>query len=83
MFVPAFLWALTVAQPRLPPVEVTTNVKIVESIDKTFNGHPTFDGRLLAHTDGFWYVFDVNGGTLRRLISIPDASVYRMRTPPA
>jgi hypothetical protein len=82
MFVPAFLWALTGAQPRLPSVEVTTQGKIAGSVvDKKFNGHPTFEGRLLTHTDSFWYIFDSNGGKIGKLMSIPDDRVYRIRTP--
>jgi hypothetical protein len=82
MFIPAFLWALTIAQPRLPSVEVTTRGKIAESVDKRFNDHPTFEGRLLTHTEGFWYVFDTHDGKIGKLITAPDERVYRIRTLP-
>jgi hypothetical protein len=72
-FVAAFLWVVFLAEPPLPPIEITASTEITES------GKKTLDGLLLAHTDGFWYVFNENGG---RLLTIPDESVDRARMPP-
>jgi hypothetical protein len=45
-------------------------------------GATTFDARLVAHADGFWYVLNENAGTLGKLEAIPDDSLDRMRIPP-
>jgi hypothetical protein len=70
IFVVAFMWSLTIAKSHLPSVEITTKTKITES------GYKTFDARLLAHTDGFWYVLNE-----QKLLTIPDGNVRRVRMP--
>jgi hypothetical protein len=48
-------------EPTLPTVHIT--------------GEKTTKGALLAHTDGFWYVFDLKGDNEGRLNAIPDEDV--------
>lgn len=57
----AAILATLFVEPPLPTVEITATGET--------------RGTLLAHTDGFWYVFDQDG----ELISIPDAQVEVVR----
>jgi hypothetical protein len=72
IFIATFVYLLIFAEPSLPVIEVTANRAITESGSKTPHGAP------LTHADGFWYVFNENGG---KLLAIPDTSVNRVRMP--
>ena len=55
----AGLMQAAIAQPPLPDVEVNAT-----------NGNPHIEGTLLAHTDGYWYIFVTKSHALR---AIPDS----------
>jgi hypothetical protein len=65
-FVAAFMLTIP-SNPPLPMVEIDVKDKDKASV-----------GRLLAHTDGFWYVFEIhNGQSEDRLTAIPDDNVKK------
>jgi hypothetical protein len=63
-FVLASLTA-TFTEPGLPTAEI--------------DGSNDVNGALLAHTDGFWYVFKYEGENKGHLIAIPDDEVDKVR----
>jgi hypothetical protein len=65
------------AAPPLPEIEVNLN----KQHGNTKDGPPTcVFGQLVAHSDGFWYLFDKNS---KELLSIPDGDVLDTRIPPS
>jgi hypothetical protein len=67
-FLTAFLLTAVNHKPPLPPVE----------IDKAVNT----EGRLIGHTDGFWYVYSREDNQEWELIAIPDSEVETVRVHP-
>jgi hypothetical protein len=55
----------TFREPSLPKVVIT--------------GSKDMNGTLLAHTDGFWYVFKDEGENKGHLMAIPDGKVRTVR----
>jgi hypothetical protein len=68
LFTVSFLMAILLSFLRMPPLP------IVE-----VNGGIHAEGRLLAHTEGFWYVFRAEEG---ELLAIPDSKVSNVRVRP-
>jgi hypothetical protein len=64
------------ADPPLPEIEVKLNKQDGSTKDGTL---PSVSGELVAHSDGFWYLFDKKS---KELLSIPDSDVLDTRVPP-
>jgi hypothetical protein len=64
------------ADPPLPEIEVNLNNQHRFTTEET----PSVSGQLVAHSDGFWHLFDKNS---KELLSIPDSDVRDTRIPPS
>jgi len=60
-FVVAFTIAVTRSEPPLPTVKISASTNI--------------EGKLVAHAERFWYVFDEQGN----LVALPEQNVTEVR----
>jgi len=67
-FVLSFLMAFLLTFLRTPPLPT---VKVMGDVRAT--------GKLLAHTDGFWYVYTGDSTGEVELIAVPDSKVKMVR----
>jgi hypothetical protein len=68
MFGALFFWVLFISISYSPPPLATVEI----------SGTRPAEGKLVTHTDGFWYIFDSEGG----LVAIPDIEVKTARVSP-